>query len=397
MMRRIIVPALITIVVVGALIVLQPKPTGDMYAEAATIGSGVKDFEELKERFSMLAEEKGGAYAFEVLKRAQLLPNTDFHLLGHAIGDVLYKEKGVDGIALCTQDFRNSCSHSIVIGALNEFGESALPQIRDACHAAPGGSGAYTMCYHGLGHGVFAYFGYDLADTAEFCKKTGTEEYHDREYVECVGGSVMELMGGGGHDRDAWLMARGRYLDPTRPLSPCLDAVVPNEAKEMCLMYITPRLWEIAGINLGMPDPNLFPRAFAYCDAIPKTQQNLRNACFGGFGKEFFPLVAARDVRDGVSYTDDQLTTVATWCDSAEAKDGTRACMADAVSSAFWGGEKDPENAFRLCEVAGGALQDSCFLRLAQDVAQYAQGQQKDRLCTRLPENYRDECQKNMP
>ena len=104
-----------------------------LYAEADTIGKNVANFKELETRFQDLAKEKGGAYAYEVLKRAPLPPNTDLHLLGHAVGDVLYAQVGIDGIALCTQDFRNACSHSIVIGALNEFGgEPALLKIRDA-------------------------------------------------------------------------------------------------------------------------------------------------------------------------------------------------------------------------------------------------------------------------
>src|SRR3989344_6471857 len=90
------------------------------YAEARAIGDGARDFKELSDRFAQLARERGGVYAFEVLKQADLPPNTDLHLLGHIVGDELYKQEGLAGIAHCTQDFRNACSHSIVIGTLNE-------------------------------------------------------------------------------------------------------------------------------------------------------------------------------------------------------------------------------------------------------------------------------------
>src|SRR5690606_38758677 len=129
----------------------------DAYAEAASIAQGARSFEDLAQRFEALAQEKGAAHAFEVLRRAEIPPNTDLHLMGHRVGDILYQQEGIGGIKYCTQDFRNACSHSIVVGALTEFGESALPQIREACLDAPGGPGAYTMCYHGLGHGVFAF------------------------------------------------------------------------------------------------------------------------------------------------------------------------------------------------------------------------------------------------
>jgi hypothetical protein len=187
----------------------------------------------------------------------------------------------------CTPEFRNACSHSVVIGALDEYGHSSstMQLIDEACRKAPGGSGAYTMCYHGLGHGIFAYFDYSLPETVDLCRTTGTLEYGYRQYVECVGGAVMELMGGGGgHDPASWTRARATYLTDD-PLSPCLDDLIPEEAKDVCLSYLTPRLWELAGISLGLPEPDLFGRAFSFCERIPGTKGELRDSCFGGFGK----------------------------------------------------------------------------------------------------------------
>lgn len=360
------------------------------YSEALTIAADVENFDELSGRFVELAHEKGGVYAYEILRRAELPPNTDLHLLGHVIGNVLYEERGVHGIAACTQDFRNACSHSVVIGALNEFGESALDMIRDACHNAPGGSGAYTMCYHGLGHGVFAYYDYSIPDAVAFCRKTGTEEYHEREYVECVGGIIMELVGGGGHNRDAWLLAREKYLDPKEPLAPCSENIIPEDARGICFTYLTPRLWELAGVNLGTPDPSLLGRAFAFCDAIPSQNTWLRSNCYEGFGKEFFPIAAARDIRTD-HYTDAQIDTVVLWCGLAGNTDGAHYCMHGAVSSAFWGGEKNPEVALLLCERAG-ALASACYERLAESIAMYLEEPVREDLCARLPADEQSPC-----
>jgi hypothetical protein len=380
-----------TVVIISWQYVAPSSP----YAEAGTIAEGAENFKELETRFQSLAEEKGALYAFEVLRRATLPPNTDMHLLGHSVGDMLFKEKGVDGIADCTEDFRNACSHSVVIGALNEFGEAALPMIREACRKAPGGSGAYTMCYHGLGHGVFAYFEYDLAQTVDFCRKTGTSEYRDREFIECVGGAVMELMGGGGHDRALWLVAREKYLNPDHPLAPCTDAVIPDEVKAQCLTYLTPRLWQLAGIDLGSPDPKLFAPAFRYCDAIPMSEEGQRSACYGGFGKELLPLVVARDVRSDVQYSDAQLSTVIAWCTSAERGDGQDACVAEALSSAFWGGEHDPATSFRLCGLSeDSSMKNACYLRLAGAIHSYVKDPSKHAdLCRQLPQEYAGRCE----
>lgn len=359
----------------GTFFFLQSEP----YAEAASIAVDVGSFEELEDRFEELAREKGGAYAFEVLRRAPLPENTDLHLLGHAVGDILYTEEGVSGIALCTQDFRNACSHSIVVGALNEFGEAALPKIREACHKAPGGPGAYTMCYHGLGHGVFAYYGYDLAPTIALCEKTGTSEYQNREAIECIGGAIMELTGGGGHDREAWEKARKKYL--TSPLAPCRSSVMPPAARAQCLMYLTPEIWKHAGIDMGQPDPALFAKAFSYCEAIPRGETSERESCFGGFGKEFVPIAGGRDIRRVDALSDEQYVRAASWCHAAASGDGVAACIGSAVDSIFWGGENDPDAAFRFCALS---REPRCYHSLAKNISRYTMGEKRDALCGRL-------------
>jgi len=351
-------------------------------------------FREVSAQFELLAREKGAKYAFDALLRAAMPPNIDIHLLGHEIGNILYEQEGVEGIARCTQDFRNACSHAIVIGALNEFGTEALPMIRKACRKAPGGSGAYTMCFHGLGHGVFAYYGYSFPETVEFCRSTGTVAYGYQEFSQCVGGAVMELMGGGGHDRDAWLLMREKYLDVARPLRPCDTALVPEEAKSLCLVYLTPRLFELAGADLGKPDPATFPEAFSFCEALPQSATRLRDACFGGFGKEFIVLAGEHDIRDVAKYSDDTFKKALSWCGLAPSQDARGACVGDAVASLFWGGENDPDAAFRFCSLASAEVSLACYSRLASDISEYIFDKDtREALCARTPVQSRSACE----
>lgn len=363
------------------------------YYEADSIGRDARDFNELSKRFTALAEDKGAPYAFEVLRRAVLPRGSDLHLLGHGIGEKLYEQEGVAGIARCTQEFRNACSHTIVIGALTEYGEAALPRIRESCLKAPGGKGAYTMCYHGLGHGVFAYFGYSLPETISFCRKTGTQEYSNREYVECVGGAVMELMGGGGHDKTTWEAARKKYLTDD-PLSPCINSVIPADTKAICLTYLTPRLFEAAGANLASPDPATFPKATSFCKAL--NSRELRETCFAGFGKEFVPLAVGLDIRRVDKASDAELSLAIRWCSVIDDDEGKSACAAEELSSLYWGGENDSDASFRLCALMrDDAMADACFKKLALSIAFYAgPGSQ---LCERLPDPYVSTCKEELP
>ena len=370
--------------------------TGAPYQEAASIGVNVTSFQELSDRFKTLADQKGALYAFDVLRIAPLPSGTDLHLLGHVVGDELYKQKGILGIEDCTQDFRNACSHSIVIGALNEFGtgDSTVEKIRDACAKAPGGLGAYTMCFHGLGHGVFAYFGYDIPKTVAFCKRLGTEAHHDLEYQQCVGGMIMELIDGGGHDHDEWVSANEKYLDVHDQLSPCDRALIPTDAKDFCYTYLTPNLFRAAGADLTNPDPATFPRAFAFCTAI--SESDFRTTCYGSFGKEFIPLAAARDTRDVASMSNEQFSEALIWCDAAPNANARGACIGQEVESVFWGGENDPQASFRLCGLLRGAEdQDACYRTLATDIARYIDDPvQHAALCNELAAPYLNTCER---
>lgn len=360
--------------------------------EVATIANGVQTFGELVERFVALAKDKGAIYAFDVLRVAKLPPDTDTHMLGHAVGDVLYQQEGVAGMAHCTQDFRNACSHSMVIGAMAEYGDAgALPLIQDACRKAPGGVGAYTMCYHGLGHGVFAYFGYDLPKTVSYCKKFGTDTYGMREYIECVGGAGMELVGGGGHSRALWTLAREKYL--TRdPLSPCTNNIVPDIAKPICLMYLTPELVARAGGSASSLESKYFAKAMSYCDAIPKSKKDMRDSCYGGFGKEFVPFANDGDIRSIDRMTDAQYAVAITWCNYATPVDGRESCIRSELGSVVWGGETNPDTWFRFCGLLSGTLQSACYTELGEEIDSYVRDERNPILCKRLPEEYAQVC-----
>lgn len=349
-------------------------------------------YQQYADYFRELADKKGAVYAYNVLLYAPFPPKVDLHLLGHVVGDMLYKQKGLAGIKECTQDFRNACSHSVVIGYLREHGEGALPEIVKTCKQAPGGRGAYTMCFHGLGHGVLAYTGYDFEKALQMCKKTGSNEYHFREYIECAGGASMELMAGV-HDRDVWASQIPKYFKDTDPLSPCDADFVPNEVRPICYMHLTPHLFEAAGGDLGALDPTIFGKAMRFCAAIPETSAADRDACFGGFGKEYVVLAKSRDIRDMGSATQEALKPVRAACAQADDLQGEKMCNQNALNSLFWGGESKPDAAFNYCAIAEGDDARDCYTDLTGNIRYFLGGTQKAaELCSRLPEAYQESC-----
>ncbi len=368
------------------------------YPELVKLASMDGYFNTYAPYFQKLAQEKGAVYAFDVLKRAPLPPNIDLHLLAHAVGDELYKQKGINGIKDCTNDFRNACSHSIVVGALLGRGEGALSDIADACREAPGGKGAYTMCFHGLGHGILAYFEYELLPTIKFCERVGTLEYRNREYIECVGGAIMETISGGGHDRETWQRVRQKYFKESDPLYPCDASFMPSLVKSNCYTYLTPHLFETAGADMGHPTPQNFEDAFRFCDAVPPSDKENRSSCFGGFGKEFVVLAQNRDIRKIEEMTNEQLVKVANWCLLAHDEQGTLDCDNNAVQSLFWGGENKPDTSLRFCNVLPeGKRRENCFSELTGAVFYYIDDKKyRADLCNRYPEAYKKICQSKL-
>jgi hypothetical protein len=330
----------------GALFGVLVWPNPVMYKELGSLQGKNLSFNELSEFFGDVSREKGAVYGFELLRRAPLPPNIDVHLLGHIIGDILYEQKGPEAITLCTPEFRNACSHTIVVGTLLENGPSSLSKIADICRQAPGGSGAYGMCFHGLGHGVLAYNEYDISKAVAMCATL--KDRRGPEYVECVGGMIMEMIAGV-HDREAWQAQTKTFYKDSDPLYPCSGSVIPEDVKNMCYTYLTPHFFEVAGADLGMPQPEHFKKAFTYCE--PLKGEN-RRSCFGGFGKEFVVLAQNRDIRAVGMMGERELGKILEWCDLAKPKDGKDNCVIHGLRSLFWGGENDPTASVKYCALA---------------------------------------------
>ena len=359
------------------------------------------DFKQLSVFFTKLAESKGGEYAYKSLALATahsyLAPNVDTHLLGHVVGDVLFKQDGLEGIKVCTNDLRNACSHSIVVGALLKEGVSALDKIVATCHLAPGGSGAYTMCLHGLGHGVLAYADYDMKKAVDLCRKTSPANSPQREFVECSGGVTMEMMAGV-NDHQAWEKQSPNYFKKDDPLSPCDMDFMPKDAQPVCYTFLSPHLFVAAGANLQSPGPEDFKKAFSYCAKLPLEQKDNRRACFGGFGKEYVVLVNNRNVQTQSieNLSDDKLAKIYDWCSLGKTQEAIWPCLDSALQSLYWGGENKREIAIRYCGVIPAASDKSfCFERLIGAVAFYIKDHDyKKQFCEELPVDFKQNCSK---
>jgi hypothetical protein len=361
-----------------------------VYPELEKLSTVTWSFKGYDTYFKDLAERKGGVYAFEVLTRANFPDGIDNHLLGHTVGNTLYKQKGIEAIKLCTPAVQNACSHTVVIGALIEFGEGMLGKMGEICKQAPGGKGAYGQCFHGLGHGVLAYTGYTLEKAVPMCKQLGTAEYNNREYIECVGGATMEMVSGV-HNPEVWAKQKVKYLKTDDPLSPCNAAFMPEKVKPICYTYLTPYLASYAGAPIFKLNLGVIEKAFSYCSALPEGSVT-RSACYGGFGKEFAAIVNGKNVRDLGLTSISAMERVRDMCALAHDVPGEQACDLMALTSFFWGGEYSPDASMRFCTIVPEQSRHACYRDLAGKIHQYSSKKLRAELCSQLPETYQATC-----
>ena len=347
--------------------------------------------------FAELSRTKGAPYAYNLLKIADIKPGVDIHLLAHVIGDELYIQEKLDGIKHCTHHFQNACSHTIVIGHMLEFGEAGTDDLYDVCSQAPGGKGAYTQCFHGLGHGVLAFYDYQMEPAVKLCKQFGTDERNHREYIECVGGMTMEMMLGV-HNLDLWNEVKGDYLSEIDPLSPCNMSFMPLDARPMCYVYLTPRLFEFQGNIISKTDKSLYKTIIDQCDGIPLSEEKSRNSCFGGFGKEFIAVVKDKDIRSYDTATVEEFAQVYEWCSLIDDRKYVAACMETALASLYWGGENSQSIPVRFCKgVSDQEHQDQCFDSLTNAVSYYRDdGEYRQEYCGEIPLKYYSQCKEKL-
>jgi hypothetical protein len=317
--------------------------------------------------------------------------NIDMHLLGHVVADELYKQEGLNGMSACTADLQNACSHSIVVGALLEHGENTLPEIGKACRNAPGTSGAYIQCYHGLGHGILAYTGYAMEPAVELCKKVGSAG----EDIACVGGVSMEMVSGI-NDVAQWNAQKPKYVRDDDPLTPCSLDFLDDKFRPICYTFFTPRFFEATGGNLFEPTPETVKAAFSVCERIPQKDFYAREGCFGGFGKDFAVIAHKQgDIRSvDETFLDEELRQLYEWCSLAPSESGVKTCIVYAVDSLYWDGENDREGAIRFCnQIPNATHQEICFERFVGSVATYIRDKgYRKAVCSEVVPRYAQRC-----
>lgn len=191
------------------------------------------------------------------------------HRQAHLFGEALYKNEGLNAVAVCDMSFNSGCYHSLIGLAVAYEGMKIIPVLLDRCSHSPNLD--QSACYHGVGHGILSSIGYDLNSL----KKSLAHCYElkeERVASGCFSGAFME------YNFQTMLLEEGkkRIYNSDHPYSPCYD--LDNQLSNYCMFHQSQ--WWLRAIDKNLDDR--IKEIDRLCYELPdKINQNL---CYKGFG-----------------------------------------------------------------------------------------------------------------
>jgi plastocyanin len=115
------------------------------------------------------------------------------HDMAHLVGQLLYKDRGFDGLSTCTPVFAFGCYHGLMEVAFDkdkpEDYKKNLALGQEGCKiVGPEDSPSYWSCIHGIGHGVVTFREHDVNKALTDC-----DLLSERVRTYCHDGVFMEL------------------------------------------------------------------------------------------------------------------------------------------------------------------------------------------------------------
>ncbi len=268
--------------VVLALVAVHAKPLEVKHAAmSSSPGSSAftKDEAEFwKERII----SQGGLTAYQEFSKVVANdPSSSQHMQAHEFGGLLYTVEGIPGLSACDLQFSMGCFHEFFGQAISDKGISAIGTLANECAKL----NQFTQggCFHGVGHGIQAWLGYepkDLLRGLELCKTASAPYKFSSD--GCVDGLYMEFyfrtMIGSDHETIRPLLSNN-YL------SPC-DILNKDEDKPLCVSWLP--LWWTTIFRSQSKSPQV-NNAVLYADLGKKCRslglsQELTDSCFEGIG-----------------------------------------------------------------------------------------------------------------
>ena len=296
----------------------------------------------------------------ESLSRVGRAVGIDCHDRAHVLGRRAYELVGAEAFKQCGIECHSGCRHGATEAFFAEKGTADLVgNMRVLCGEEQDRFNLH-QCLHGIGHGLMAWYDYQLYDALEACDLI-KEQYHRDS---CYSGVFMEnIVGGIAGDTE---YHRTDFLSDD-PHYPC--NVVEERYLFQCYFLQTDQMYRIFGAldAIGVA-----------CAEAPS--EDLQFSCFGSMGRTI----------SGQVRTDQKKAFEL--CMNIAHEPGRNPCLDGVLANLMWDATQ-AEDALAFCVLAEGSFfEATCWNNLTVQMSEVIPEKIRPRFCKKLPKKYQEQC-----
>ena len=288
----------------------------------------------------------------------------DCHDRAHEMGRRAYELLGGESFKNCGIECHSGCRHGATEAFFAEHGTADLVgSMEILCGDEAGNQFHMHQCIHGIGHGLMAWYDYELHEALKACDMIAHSFHQD----SCYSGVFMENIVGS-ISRRGERASSGHHTEylSDDPHYPC--NAIAERYQAMCYWLQTDRMLD------------LFDDVDAVGVACAEVPEPLQFSCFFSMGR----TISGHFVLDPVKSYE--------VCTRVAHTAGGNWCLEGALSNLMWD-VTQADGAVAFCALALGTLfEEVCYRNLIVRGAEVVPSGGMHDFCGLLPERYRDSC-----
>ncbi len=300
------------------------------------------------------------------LSRLGSVKGIDCHDRAHELGRRAYETVGSEAFKSCGIECHSGCRHGATEAFFADKGTSDLISgMGVLCGDEMGNKFHMHQCIHGIGHGLMAWYDYDLHKALQACDLIE----HPFHQGSCYSGVFMEnIVGSIVRDKsvpDGEVYHHTDFLSDD-PHYPC--NAIADRYKWQCYWGQTDRMLQLSGnINL-------------LGDFCAESPEFVHGACFHSMGRTtsgFF----SRDIGQSFAV-----------CDAVPDAANRNICMGGVLSDLFWD-QTHADRAVAFCEMSlNTSFEERCYENLIIRASETVSDVDMRWFCEKLPDAYYEQC-----
>lgn len=299
------------------------------------------------------------------LSRLGYVKGIDCHNRAHEMGRRAYELLGAEAFKNCGIECHSGCRHGATEAFFAENGTSDLISgMHTICGEEQGNKFHMHQCVHGVGHGLMAWYDYELHDALAACDLI----VHPFHQESCYSGVFMENIVGSitvdtKNENTSYHYTEYLSEDPHYPCN-----AVEEKYRFQCYWGQTDRMLQLFGTiePLG-----------GLCGEVTGRP---RYACFRSMGRTSSHFLAWRPPE------------VFSVCNVLSEDADKNACLSGALSDLFWD-ETQMDRAIELCRlVHSSSFEKMCYDEMIIRASEVLPLGSREDFCEKLPPEYQNHC-----